>query len=399
MLRVTLRGVHSIKRRGKVLHTLAKNSQTKRIRITENSTCLRRYQASHAKVDNHEAPLPLRMALVGSSTALCTPVFPAIGFVNVFLRLAIQDAQVRAKFNSTIGAVCNVAFYYVLPFGLEFSPLLLPCAIGNGIVSMGTYGVMDAAAASLGRRAIMTNPLIAGGGIGAVTGYIAPYYLYGPICEYLYGLDGFREWFQGMEFATPFFTQISIMTGFAAGTMMYPFLHYPIHGVKGLPWQALSGTLLLASGMTMYYIYRPDGMSTEYLPEGSFVDKEEIPLLHSIIRYDNSKNEFGAYSLYTNDWIGSPELKEKGQNLAGDVRKYQTKYVYSGFFGRQVDTENKNYTFDNKVLTFYSFYLDPKLGTKHPDRIVEVSDQKEIQMQEESMYRLVLFNGSPTTDH
>lgn len=189
------------------------------------------------------------------------------------------------------------------------------------------------------------------------------------------------------------------MTGFAAGTMMYPFLHYPIHGVKGLPWQALSGTLLLASGMTMYYIYRPDGMSTEYLPEGSFVDKEEIPLLHSIIRYDNSKNEFGAYSLYTNDWVGSPELKEKGQNLADDVRKYQTKYVYSGFFGRQVDTENKNYTFDNKVLTFYSFYLDPKLGTKHPDRIVEVSDQKEIQMQEESMYRLVLFNGSPTTDH
>jgi len=78
---------------------------------------------------------------------------------------------------------------------------------------------------------ILRNPLIAGGGIGATTGLIAPYF-YGTISESLYQTEGLSDSFNYILSNVPLFTQISCTTGFAAGVMMYPILHYPIYGIK-----------------------------------------------------------------------------------------------------------------------------------------------------------------------
>lgn len=349
-----------------------------------------------AAIIHHQPPLPIRTLLVSSSTALCTPIFPAIGFINLCARFAIPDPNLRAKFNASLGTIFNIAFYYILPFGMEYSPLLLPCAIGNGIVAGGAYALLDTASRTIppalsssinpawGQR-LMQNPLVAGGGIGATTGLIAPH-LYGSICETLYGVEGLSNSLSSLMDSFPFFLQISTTTGFAAGVMMYPILHYPIHGIQHVKWQGFSGVLLLASGMTVYYMYRPEGMQDNLVcPDGAFVDRSLVPLLSAIVRYRVSEGKFGAYSMEGGGWLGEPGLKDKGQMIADGVRRYHA----PGWWDSSSDDGGggKNYTFDNQILAFYCSWCDRGLGEKHKDRLVHVLDVKELQAYEDSMFR------------
>jgi hypothetical protein len=352
---------------------------------------------------NSQPPLPIRSLLVSTSTALCTPIFPAIGFINLCLRIIIPDPNLRYKFNASLGTICNIAFYYVLPFGIEFSPLLLPCAISNGIVAGGAYTVLDLTARYQSRLLtkynvnILRNPIIAGGGIGATTGLIAPYF-YGTISESLYHIEGLSDSLNSVLWGFPFFTQVSCMTGFAAGVMMYPILHYPIYGIEALKWQGFSGVLLLASGVTLYYMYRPDGIGRRrtdedgtvldgrtyvICPDGAFVERNKVPLLSTIVRYDAKEAKFGAYSIEEGQWMGDPQLKEKGQMIAESVRRYQKPGWWDGGGGG----DRTRYTFDNQILAFYCEWWDRGLGEKHADRLVHVMGVKELQAYEDCMYR------------
>ena len=44
---------------------------------------------------NSQPPLPIRIALVSSTTALATPSFPALGFLYLVLRVTIPDDNLR----------------------------------------------------------------------------------------------------------------------------------------------------------------------------------------------------------------------------------------------------------------------------------------------------------------
>lgn len=332
---------------------------------------------------------------MSSSTALCTHVFPTIGFKKLHARFTIPDPNLRAKFNASLGTIFNIAFYYILPFGIEYSPLLLPFAIGNGIVAGGAYAILDTASRSIPPalsssidpsrgQMLMQNPLVAGGGIGATTGLIAPH-LYGSICETLYGVEGLSNSCSALINSFPFFLQISATTGFAAGVMMYPILHYPIHGIQNVKWQGFSGVLLLASSMTVYYMYRPEGMQDNLVcPDGAFVDRSLVPLLSAIVRYRVSEGKFGAYSMEGGEWLGEPGLKDKGQMIADGVRRY---HAPGWWDGSNDGGGGKNYTFDNQILAFYCSWCDRGLGEKHKDRLVHVLDVKELQAYEDSMFR------------
>ncbi len=271
----------------------------------------------------------------------------------------------------------SIAFYTILPYSYQYAPLLLPCAIGNGIAAGGAYAALDVASggpASAAGSKLLKHPLIAGGGIGAFTGFVAPLYLYGPIYHALYGLEGISDALYYLTF--PHFTGISVTTGFAAGVAMYPILHYPIYGIPSVPWMNLTGAVLLGTSAALFYIYNPDDENVMPLPEGCFVAKKDVPLLNSVIRYDVEKDDFGTYSLTTNEYVGNGDLKEKGQQMAQTVRKYQ-----------QGGWNTQQYTFDHQVLAVLGNFFDHGIADRFEKNVVKVRDVRELQDYEEIMYR------------
>jgi len=343
---------------------------------------------------DHEPPLPLRVALVSCSTALCTPIFPAIGFVQLGLRALLSsssDAQQRRyKLTAYFGTICNVAFYYVLPISYELSPILLPCAIGNGLVAGSSYWALDGFSRQMSKSSSkvlrdgqmwLKHPLVVGGGIGAWTGLAAPSFLYGSLCYALYGVEGISDVVSRVFWTLPMLPQISCMTGFVAGIFMYPFLYYPIHGIKGVSWKKFSGVVLMGTGLTLYHVYKgPEKDRMVGISEGAFVLKSNVPLLSTIVRYNNIGGQWGAYSLQSLQWMGGPELKEKGQVMAETVRKYQA----PGWWW--VDKKrSKYYTFDDQILAFYYEWLDETIGERYQDHVVHVREANELQTIEQNM--------------
>ena len=248
---------------------------------------------------------------------------------------------------------------------------MLPFAIGNGICAGAGYAALDAVFGSTSK--ILRNPFITGGGIGAFTGLVAPSFLYGPIYSILYGVNGVSEAITTAFTTFPFFAQISCATGFAAGIAMYPMLHYPMFGIQGVPWMHFSGVLLLASGVTIVYLYSADNDHVMPMPDGAFVDPKMVPLLDSIIRYNVESGEFGTYSLTANEWVGSPDRKELGQGIAESVRRYKRNYSY--------------HTFDNQILSLLCMVLDSSIADRYQENLVHVKDVKELQSYEDAMFR------------
>jgi len=354
------------------------------INFTKTLQPLKRYLAlasksARSRSNIHEPPLPIRVALVSASTSLCTPIFPVIGFVNIALRATMRDTNVRHQLSGSMGSILSIAFYTILPYSYQYAPLLLPCAIGNGIAAGGAYAALDVIGggptSAFGSK-LMRNPLIAGGGIGAFTGLVAPLYLYGPIYNALYGLEGISDAIIYWTF--PYFTGISVTTGFAAGVAMYPLLHFPIYGIPSVPWASLTGVVLLGATTALFYIYNPDDENTMPLPEGSFVSRKDVPLLDSIIRYNVEQHEFATYSLTTNKYVGEADQKEKGQMIAEGVRKYQSLGQGSGLH---------LYTFDNQVLSVLCHIWDNRIADRFEKNLVKVKDITELQDREEIMYQ------------
>jgi hypothetical protein len=314
----------------------------------------------------HQPPLPVRVALVSATTALATPVFPAIGFVNLFLRVVLPEPHLRATISTSIGTVLSFATWTLVPAFYSVAPVILPCAIGNGLVAGATYAAVDVASGGPTSRVLRRNPLAAGG-IGAVTGIVAPYFLYGPVCSAMYGIEGVTESTRFL-LAFPFATQVTMATGFVAGLAMYPLLYFPMNGIRGLHWIYFSGTALAASALALWYVYSPYGDDERMLlPEGSFVQPAKIPLLDAIVRYNAATGEMGAYSISSGDWIGPVEMREEGHRLADILR------------------QNKDPAFDDKVVAWLGSYTFMDVASRYPDRVVTVRNQKSIQAKEDAM--------------
>jgi len=316
-----------------------------------------------------EPPFPVRLALVSSVTAICTPSFPAIGFVNLSLRLFLTDPSLRAKFSAWIGSIFSIAFYTILPYSYEYAPLILPFAIGNGVCAGAAYSVLNWVELVY-RKKLSKNWLIAGGGIGALTGLIAPPFLYGPIYSGLYGIEGISSSIYQFFWYSPLLAQTSVATGFAAGLAMYPMLYFPIHGISGRDWKSFSGTILLVTATILYELYSTNDKKS-IAPKGGYVNPIDVPLINSILRYKaGDGGAFGTYSLTTNAWLGPPSLKEKGETISADVREYQKPTIWSS---------QKKHTFDRQILSFLYEYIDVSVAEKNPDNLVVAEDDRTLQ--------------------
>ena len=138
-------------------------------------------------------------------------------------------------------------------YGGTVASLILPCAIGNAIVAGSVYGLIDVAcnhrnnnllarSGSGSGSTVLQNPMT-GAGIGMSVGYIAPNYIYGPVMEQIYALEGMSTSMHQLM-AFPYATEVSVITGAIAGTVLHPLLYYPINGVPGLHWKYFSGVAL-----------------------------------------------------------------------------------------------------------------------------------------------------------
>lgn len=364
--------------------TVTSNSKTTQIRWERTVAT-----TMNTMPKTHEPPLAVRIALVSTSTAICTPVFPAIGFVNAALRIMMPDPQLRQKISASSGAILNIAFWYILPFSYDVAPILLPFAIGNGIVAGAAYGCLDIVSGGPQSK-ILKNPLITGGGIGALTGVVAPTLLYGQIYSAMYGIEGMSELIRQGLGLMPFALQISGATGFVAGMALYPLLHYPMFGVKNVHWMNFSGGILLASGVTLYHIYSSDGEKImPILPDGSFVTPKEKAILDSVIRYNLTKNSLETYSLSANSWIGPPELHQKAHMISEVVRLYQK------------NSWGSHYTYDDQVLAFLSRWMDNGIAQRYPQHIVTVKDPKELLQCQKQLQKtdLIVYSILERTNH
>ena len=329
---------------------------------------------------------------IPTGTALCTPIFPAIGFVNVCLRVAFHSSpsheQLLRKLSASIGSILSFACWTVVPFSYEIAPLLLPFALSNGICAGVGYALLDIStggpkvAATTSSINILKNPILTGGGIGAFTGFVAPNYLYGEAFHILYGMEGVTPLIQQFM-AVPFVTGISTTTGFVAGSAMYPLLHYPIFGLEHVPWTYFSGLLLLSSAVMGYTIYnKNDGEKLAALaPDGSFVRPEVVPLLNSIIRFNTQTNKFETFSLSSksdnkNSWVGPPELSWQGQKVADSMRDYQSRR----------DSNGEKFTFDNVILGCLCHYFDRGIAERFPNNVIRIRDSKDLKQHRNLMF-------------
>jgi hypothetical protein len=322
----------------------------------------------------HIPPLPIRVALVSVTTALCTPAFPAIGLFNLCLRVVVPEPRLRAATAGAWGTLLTYCAGTMTPALYQLAPVLLPFAVGNGIAAGIAYGVLDVVSGGPNSR-VLRNPL-AGVGIGAMVGLVAPPVCYGPVFWGLYGVEGVSQSMQ-IIFQMPFVLWTSVATGAVAGLAMYPLLYFPTNGIRAMHWTSFSGTILIGALTAAYWLYTPG--ENIVAPLGSYVDPKMVPLLDSILRYNTETRRLGSYSLKTGRWLGPPELCEKGRALAADVR------ARSRGSGGWTDTSGP--TYDDRMLAWMHYNLnliDPK---NVPTHVISVRKLEEVRETEDAMLK------------
>jgi len=251
--------------------------------------------------------------------------------------------------------------------------IILPFAISNAIVAGSLYGALDLATGgpnNNNNNKIIQTPWICGSGIGGGVGYIAPNYLYGPIMENMYALEGISQSMNTiMSYSMT--TELSVVTGMVAGTLLHPMLYYPIHGIKGQKWQYFSGSALCITSAALAYVYYGRENVGLPIPDGSFIEPSNMALVDSILRYNNTTNTVETYSLEKEKFIGSSAQCIEGQLLADISRSY-------------IANSNKA-VFDDRVIAFVYNWWDAKAKDKYPEHIVNIKTQDELQQIQNSM--------------
>jgi len=335
---------------------------------------------STTSIINHQPPLPVRIALVSTTTALATPSFPALGFLYVVLRYTIPDSNLRKTMEGQWGTLLSFTTWTLLPqlYGGTVASLILPCAIGNAIVAGGVYGLVDVACGGPSSSSSSSSdtinkafetPLITGSGIGATVGYVAPHYAYGPVLEHLYGLEGAS---QAMHSAMSFpgVMSASVATGAIAGMILHPLLYYPMHGVAGMHWGYFSGTALAAASAALVYVYYGREDTGLPVPYGSFIEPSEMEIVDSVLRYNRVSGEVETYSLDGGKFLGSSDRCLVGRNIASASRSYARS-------GRVV--------FDDRLVAFVYNFWDENAKSRYPEHILNIKSKKELQRRQDLM--------------
>lgn len=278
--------------------------------------------------------------------------------------------------------------------------LILPCAIANGLVAGGVYGLVDLACGGvrsgsgsasgnisglkwkdlgnlasgnvpvdgLGQK-VLATPWVSGAGIGATVGYVAPNHVYGPVMEYVYGMDGMAQSIQ-VVLNVPFATEVSVVTGAVAGTLLHPLLYFPMNGIQGVHWGYYSGAALALVTSALYYVYYGQEGVGLPVPAGSFIDPSSMDMVTSILRYNNETGEVDSYSLHSGKFLGSSEACLKGRLLAESSRAY---------------ARSGNAVFDDRLLAFVYNFWDGNTVLRYPDHVVHLKPKTEIQKIQDSM--------------
>jgi len=252
--------------------------------------------------------------------------------------------------------------------------LILPCAVGNAIVAGGVYGLVDVACggpsgSSEGGRKLLQNPFVAGSGIGATVGYFAPNYVYGPVMENLYSLEGISQYFPYIM-TLPFATQVSVATGAIAGMLLHPLLYYPMNGVAGVHWGYFSGTALAVVTSALVYVYYGREDTGLPVPVGSFIEPSKIDIVDSVVRYNNVSGEVETYSLKEQKFVGPPDKCLEGRKIAGESRSY---------------ARTGKVVFDDRLLAFLYNFFDEDTKTRYPEHILEIKTKRELQQKQDLM--------------
>lgn len=326
--------------------------------------------------NHHQPPLFGRIALVSCTTALATPAFPALGFLYAILRITVPDANARKLMEGRWGTLLSFTTWTLLPnlYSGAVTSLILPCAISNALVAGCSYGILDVVSGGpKGKNtALLQTPWITGAGIGATVGYIAPNQVYGPVMEYCWQIEGMSQSMQYVM-SVPMATEVSVATGAVAGMILHPLLYYPIHGISGIHW----GFPLAAVTSALYFIYYGREESGLPVPEGSYVDRSDLELVESILRYNNTSGEIETYSLKSEQFIGSVEKCVEGREIAELSRSYSSASSWGS---------NNKVVFDDRLLAFVYNYWDVKTATRYPDHVVSnIPSKSSLQMKQDSM--------------
>lgn len=324
----------------------------------------------------HRPPLPVRIALVSTTTALATPSFPALGFLYLVLRVTVPDANLRKVMEGRWGSLLSFTTWTLLPklYHGAVASVILPCAVGNAIVAGGVYGLVDLATggpsgSSEQLNRVLATPWITGSGIGATVGYFAPNYLYGPLFENMYAMEGMTQSI-GYVMSVPYATEVSVVTGAVAGMLLHPLLYYPMNGVPGLRWGYFSGAALLACTSALVYVYYGREQVGLPVPDGSFIEPSQLDIANSIVRFNNATGDVETYSLTKQMFIGPPEMCLEGRLVADSCRSY---------------AESGKVVFDDRVLAFVYNYWDGSAVSRYPDHTVEIETKERLQLRQKSM--------------
>ncbi|KAL9180311.1 hypothetical protein ACHAXT_008281 [Thalassiosira profunda] len=226
------------------------------------------------------------------------------------------------------------------------------------------------ASASPSLNKVLQTPWITGSGIGATVGYVAPNYVYGPVMENLYALDGMTQSMQHVM-SFPYATEVSVATGAVAGLLLHPLLYFPMNGVAGMRWEYFSGAALAAVSSALFYVYYGREDAGLPVPQGSFISPSEMALVDSIVRYNNTSREIETYSLKEEAFIGSPEKCAEGRKIAEASRSFSE--------------AGKKAVFDDRLLAFVYNYWDAGTKDKYPQYVVNVRSAQELERVQNSM--------------
>ncbi|KAH8072507.1 hypothetical protein JL721_3786 [Aureococcus anophagefferens] len=208
---------------------------------TRAASAQRTPTARHLHLSNSEASTPpflVRAGLVGSVTAVCTPVFPVVGAY----RLAAHVVPSRnARFllvGSAAGLLAGVRDA-AAPSTTRSSGARRG---GERRRRRGTYGLLEAAHGGRGGSSTAWRPAqsvargsspgpaaAVGAAVGAATGVLAPY-TYAPLFGWHFGVDA-PELGRLVDRLLP-----SRAGGFRRGAVLGPVLKPAIAGVSGVPW-------------------------------------------------------------------------------------------------------------------------------------------------------------------
>ena len=238
-------------------------------------------------------PLPVRVALVSSTTAIFTPAFPVVGVVNFGLRYIVWDSSTRhAILGATtlfgaIGLLVQFAANDLLPLAYSYGQLFLPFAVVNGSLAGTAYVVLDTAFGTLK----MARMPWAGAAIGGFVGFMGPMSgLYDHAFQWFYDIPEAAGWFSYL-LNNAIMLPISTTTGAVIGLIMHPLLYYPIVGIKGLHWAKFSAPLLAGTTAIMVHLYHADYYNTDLFPPDTFLTTDEKRGLWLLPRFHAKKLE------------------------------------------------------------------------------------------------------------